>query len=172
MPVLNILKYPDPLLKKVSSVVREMSPEVSSFIRDLLDTMRASPAAVGIAAPQAGVLLNIIIIDVTPKHPGQGLTVMINPEIISSTGLRTGREGCLSIPEYTANIHRAQSVTVKGLTPSMQEIIIESSDFEAVAFQHELDHLNGILFIDRISNMKRDLFKRKSKGQASGNPSS
>ncbi len=160
MPVLDILKYPDPALKSISEKITEIDPPLLSFIKDIVDTMRAS-AGVGLAAPQLGRLQRVIAIDVTPKNPGAGLIVLINPQIISAAGSKAAREGCLSIPEYTANIKRAADVTVKGITPDGREAEIASTGLEAVALQHEIDHLDGILFIDRIANMKRDLFKRK-----------
>lgn len=162
MPALNILKYPDPLLKERCEGVTDIDGRITSFIRDLVDTMRASPG-VGLAAPQIGALLRIIAVDVTPKHPGIGLVTLINPIIITSNGGKTAREGCLSIPDYTADITRAATVTVRGIDPEGKEVEFRSTGFEAVVFQHEIDHLDGILFMDRISNMKRDLFKRKIK---------
>ena len=127
-------------------------------MRDLVDTMRASPG-VGLAAVQIGVLTRVIAIDVTPKNPGYGLIVLANPVITEKSGLKRVREGCLSIPEYTADIKRAKQVTVIGIDNSGKEIIIKSTGFEAVALQHEIDHLDGILFIDRIDSI-RSLFKR------------
>lgn len=162
MPQLPILIYPEPILQTSCHEVNDLSAEVLSFITDLVDTMKASPG-VGLAAPQIGRLLRIIAVDVTPKNPGHGLVVLINPLIISRSGDKAVREGCLSVPDYTANIRRATDVSVKGLTPEGKEVIIEASGFEAVAFQHEIDHLDGILFLDKITNMKRDLFKRKIK---------
>ncbi|MFQ5442013.1 MAG: peptide deformylase, partial [Thermodesulfobacteriota bacterium] len=97
----------------------------------------------------------------SPFFWGHGLIVLINPQIRSSRGRRRGREGCLSVPEFTANITRAEEVRVFGFTPEGDEWFIEAEGFEAVALQHEIDHLDGILFIDRITDMKRDLFKRK-----------
>lgn len=141
-----------------------MDGDTAGFIEALVQTMRSSPG-VGLAAPQVGRLLRIIAVDVTPKNPGHGLVVLVNPLIASARGSRTVREGCLSIPEYTANITRAAEVTVKGLDPRGNEIVLESAGLEAIAFQHEIDHLDGILFLDRISNMKRDLFRRKSAPQ-------
>lgn len=162
MPLLNIIKYPDPILKERCAEVKKGRPEAASFIEDLVSTMKASPG-VGLAAPQIGALLRIIAVDVTPKNPGHGLIVLINPEIISSRGAKVMREGCLSIPEYTANIRRAEEVTVRGYDPEWKEVTIASTGLEAVALQHETDHLDGVLFIDRIESMKRDLFKRKIK---------
>ena len=160
MSVKRIVKYPDPLLKEVSEGVGEIDQGVLSVIEDLVDTMRASPG-VGLAAVQIGVLKRAIAVDVTPRHPGRGLIVLLNPEVLDSKGRRVGREGCLSVPEYTANIPRAEEITVRGLTPGGVETTLVSEGFEAVALQHEIDHLEGILFIDRITNMKRDLFRRK-----------
>lgn len=158
----EILTYPDPALKEVSAEVASINGDILSFIDGLIETMKASPG-VGLAAPQVGRRLRIIAIDVTPRNPGHGLVALINPVIVSSKGSRTVREGCLSIPEYTANVRRAEEVAVRGLDRKGSELVIESSGFEAVAFQHEIDHLDGILFIDRITNMKRDLFHRKIK---------
>lgn len=160
MPVLNILKYPDPILKSISEKIQVIDAALISFVNDLVETMKASPG-VGLAAPQVGRPLRIIAVDVTPKHPGAGLIVLLNPEIVSASGGKVAREGCLSVPEYTANIKRAADVAVKGLNLDGKEVEISSAGLEAVALQHEIDHLDGILFIDRIANMKRDLFKRK-----------
>lgn len=158
----EIRLYPDPALKEVSKEVLSIDADVAGFIEGLVQTMRSSPG-VGLAAPQVGRPLRIIAVDVTPRDPGHGLVVLVNPVMIESRGSRTMREGCLSVPEYTADITRASEVTLRGLDPKGGEITIESSGLEAVAFQHEIDHLDGILFIDRITNMKRDLFRRKAR---------
>jgi len=160
MSILKILLYPDPHLQKVSAEVVPLEAGVSTFIEDLVDTMRLSKG-VGIAAPQAGILKRIIIVDVTPANPGHGLLRLLNPKIVFSSGKRKGREGCLSIPEYRANITRARKVRVEALSPAGKPLTIEAKGFEAVALQHEIDHLDGILFIDRITDMRRDLFRRE-----------
>jgi len=157
---LKILLYPDPHLQKVSAEVVPFEAGLSTIVEDLVDTMRLS-GGVGIAAPQAGILKRIIIADVTPANPGHGLLRLLNPKIVFSSGKRKGREGCLSIPEYRANITRARKVTVEALTPRGEPLTITAKGFEAVALQHEIDHLDGILFIDRITDMKRDLFRRE-----------
>ncbi len=162
MSILKILKYPDPMLKEVSSPVERIDRAISSFIDDLIQTMEASPG-VGLAAVQLGRLQRIIVVEVGPKHPNNGLIVLVNPVIVSSEGKRRAREGCLSVPEFTANITRAARVSVKGLGPDGTERVIDAEGFEATALAHEIDHLDGILFMDRITNMKRDLFKRKIK---------
>ena len=159
MPAIKILQYPNPLLREKSHNIESFGEPERKLIRDLMDTMRANPA-VGLAAVQIGFLKRIIAVDVTPKSPGHGLIILINPAIVSSKGLKTVREGCLSIPEYTADIKRAETVAVKGLNENGTAVEIHSSGFEAVAMQHEIDHLDGILFIDRIESVK-GLFKRK-----------
>ncbi len=159
MAPLKILLYPHPVLQEVSAEVKPFDAGISTLVDDLVETMRAS-GGVGIAAPQTGALKRIIIVDVTPANPGHGLLRLLNPEIIFSSGKRKGREGCLSIPEYRANITRARKVRVEALTPEGRAVTIEARGFEAVALQHEIDHLDGILFIDRVTDMKRDLFRR------------
>jgi peptide deformylase len=161
MAQLKILQYPDPILKKSSLEVNAIDEEVDTSIIDLVDTLRASPG-VGLAAPQLGILKRIIVVDVTPRSSGMGLIVLVNPVIVSTKGMKIVREGCLSVPEYTANIRRAEEVTVRGLDRQGKEIQIGSSGFEAVCLQHEIDHLDGILFIDRIDSVK-SLFRRKVK---------
>ncbi len=160
MPPLRILRYPHPLLKEKCSEVGEVDQSIRDFVMDLVETMKASPG-VGLAAPQVGRLLRIIVVDVTPKNPGHGLITLINPVIVASRGPKTVREGCLSVPEYTANVRRFEEVLVRGLDIEGKTVEMESRGFEAVALQHEIDHLDGILFIDRIASMKRDLFRRK-----------
>ncbi len=161
MSILKILHYPDPLLYKVSEEVDPAEPDLKVLMGDLLDTMR-SHGGVGIAAPQAGVMKRIIIVDVTPRNPGHGLLRLLNPQIIYSSGKRRGREGCLSVPQYRANITRARRVRVSALDPKGSPVEIDARGFEAVALQHEIDHLDGILFLDRIRDMKRDLLRRET----------
>ena len=185
MPVKKILKFPEPLLREVSRAVTSVGDDEREVVRDLLDTMAASPG-VGLAAPQIGVLKRIAVVDVTRAKKGKkaagkgngngkesngkesngkesnahGLLVLINPVIVESTGKKTMREGCLSVPEYLADITRAKRITVRALDADGAEITIEASGFEAIAIQHEIDHLDGILFIDRITSI-RGLLKRK-----------
>jgi peptide deformylase len=166
MAILPILKFPDPLLKEKSAPVDVVTPELSAVIDDLLDTMRASPGGVGISAPQIGVLKRIVTVDVSDHRRGSreenhGLLVLINPEILAKGGRQIIREGCMSIPDYTANIERAQWVLVDALDREGKQVILESVGFEAVAIQHEVDHLDGILFLDRVTSLKTDLFRRK-----------
>lgn len=166
MAIRPIRKFPDPLLQQKSAPVERVTQEASAVIDDLLDTMRASPGGVGISAPQIGVLQRIVAVDVSASKRGSqgenhGLLVLINPEILAKGGRQVVREGCMSIPDYTANIVRAQWVLVDALDVEGKQVILESTGFEAVAIQHEVDHLDGILFLDRVASLKTDLFRRK-----------
>ena len=166
MAILPILQFPDPLLKEKSAPVERVTPELSAVIVDLLDTMRASPGGVGISAPQIGVLKRVVAFDVSVSKRGaqtenHGLLVLVNPEILAKGGRQIVREGCMSIPDYTANIERAQWVLIDALDREGKQVILESVGFEAVAIQHEVDHLDGILFLDRVTSLKTDLFRRK-----------
>jgi peptide deformylase len=132
----------------------------------MLDTLRAAPGGVGISAPQVGILKRIVAVDVSAHRRGgqeenHGLLVLINPEILAKGGRQVVREGCMSIPDYTANIERAQWVLVDALDRSGKQVILEAVGYEAVAIQHEADHLDGVLFLDRVSSIKTDLFRRK-----------
>ncbi|MFQ5353593.1 MAG: peptide deformylase [Thermodesulfobacteriota bacterium] len=160
MSLLKILLYPHPLLQEVSAEVDPSEAGIKDLVEDLVQTMR-DHGGVGIAAPQTGVLKRIIIVDVGPEKNGHGLLRLLNPRIVFSSGKRKGREGCLSVPEYRANITRARKVRVEALTPQGEPFSLEAKGFEAVALQHEIDHLDGILFIDRVTDMRRDLFRRE-----------
>ena len=166
MPILPILQFPDPRLKEKSGPVSVVGGEVVAFVDDLLETMRASPGCVGIAAPQVGVPRRIVAVDVSGHRRGSqeenhGLLVLVNPEILAMGGKQLVREGCMSVPDYTANVQRAQWVLVDALDREGKQVILESIGFEAVAIQHEGDHLDGYLFLDRVSSIKTDLFRRK-----------
>ncbi len=166
MAVLPVRIFPDPILKEKAAPVEGVTAEVAAFIDDLLDTMRISPGGVGIAAPQVGMLRRIVIVDVSAHRRGSqeqnnGLLVLLNPEILAMGGKQIVREGCMSVPDYTANVQRAQWVLVDALGRDGERKIIESIGFEAVAIQHEMDHLDGVLFLDRVVSVKTDLFRRK-----------
>jgi peptide deformylase len=166
MAVLPILQFPDPRLKEKSSPVTGVTAEVSAFIDDLLETMRAFPGCVGIAAPQVGNPSRIVAVDVSVHRRGSqeenhGLLVLVNPEVLAMGGKQLVREGCMSVPDYTANVQRAQWVLVDALSREGKQVILEAVGFEAVAIQHEVDHLDGYLFLDRVSSIKTDLFRRK-----------
>lgn len=164
MPVLPILTIPHPLLKEKARPVHRIAPALSSIITDLVDTLNHFPRCVGIAAPQTGIPMRIIAVDVSryPKpHPNHGLIVLCDPIITNRDGRLTGREGCLSVPEFTGNVTRAERIRVSGLTPEGKHAVIDAEGFEAVVFQHEIDHLDGMLFLDRVSSLKTDIFRRK-----------
>ncbi len=165
MPVRPVVLYPDPRLKIAVAPAPAVSDALRAQAQDLLDTMDACPPrTVGIAAPQIGVLERLAIVDTSrnPKHTaGHGLLILMNPRIVASEDTQTGREGCLSLPDYTANIRRHQRITVEALTLDGEALTFDAEGFEAVVLQHEIDHLDGLLFLDRVANIKADLFRRK-----------
>lgn len=166
MAIQTILCYPHPVLKKLCRAVETIDAEIKSLIADLIDTMHAGPGSVGVAAPQIGVSLRVCVVDVSKSKHGRdnnhGLLSMINPEIIVRAGTVFMREGCMSVPDYTGDVERATDITVSYTDPDGKRQQIEASGFEAIALQHELDHLDGVLFLDRISSIKTGLFRRKN----------
>jgi peptide deformylase len=167
MAVRSIICYPDPILKQVAKLVAVHDGSVVAVIQDLVDTMVDAGHSVGVAAPQIGVLRRVMVVDVSKSKLGKdhnhGLLEMVNPEIIEKSGSTTMREGCMSVPDYTGNVTRPEHVVVEFMDRCGQLRVIEASGFEAVAIQHELDHLDGLLFLDRVSSLKTDLYRRKSK---------
>ena len=164
MAVLEILKIPDPRLKEVSDPVERFDDELRRFIEDLEETRRAGPAAVGIAAPQVARFQRILIMDLSNTRkpvPNHGHLVLINPEITHWEGYEMGREGCLSVPDYTGNVIRATHVRVKAFNAMGDPLNYDMEGFEARALQHEMDHLDGTLFVDRVVSRRTDLFQRK-----------
>jgi peptide deformylase len=165
VPAAPILRYPHPLLKQHCREV-DLGAELERLARDLVDTMRGQPRCVGLAAPQIGETIRLVAVDVTghPKAEScHGLLVLANPAIVRAEGDELGREGCLSIPDLTANVRRATFVAIEAVTPGGEPVEIEANGFEARVLQHELDHLDGILFLDRIAS-KQDLFRRRTYG--------
>lgn len=164
MAVREVLKYPDDRLKKYAAEITDLSGDIREIIEDLRETMLAAGHSTGIAAPQIGELIRVIVIDASINKKcaeNHGLTVMINPEITAHSGIASSREGCMSVPDFTGNVTRAECVTVSYLDTDMTQRTFETSGFEAILIQHEIDHLNGMLFIDRIISKRTDLFKRK-----------
>jgi peptide deformylase len=163
MAILDILVYPDPRLAQISSPVESFDDELLSFVFNLEETMRAGPPSVGIAAPQAGHFERIIIVDVSskPKTPNHGKLTLINPKILYKQGSMIGREGCLSVPEYTGNVSRAEKITLQALNSEGRILNYAMEGFEARAVQHEIDHLDGLLFLDRLVSRRSSLFLRK-----------
>ena len=161
----TILTYPHPELKIKSAPVSVIDTAVQELARDMAETMYNAPG-VGLAAPQVGVHQRVIVIDVSPKDEPPDLIVAVNPVIIHNEGEAFEEEGCLSVPKYAANVRRHARVTVKALDLEGVERTWQAEDLLAIAFQHEIDHLEGILFVDRLSPLKRELFQRKARKAA------
>ena len=165
MAVRSVLRFPHPALKQEAiSLPPAEHARIGSVARDLVDTMRAHPGCVGLAAPQIGEVVRIVVVDVT-EHPrattSGGLLVLVDPSVVASAGSEVAREGCLSIPDLTANVRRATSITVEARTPSGDERRLEAEGFEARCLLHEIDHLDGVLFLDRVDSLTADVFRRK-----------
>jgi peptide deformylase len=156
----TILTYPDPELKKKSLPVTIINESTRQLVTDMADTMYDAPG-IGLAAPQIGVHQRVIVIDIAGSEEPPALIAAINPVIIHAEGETFEEEGCLSVPKYAANVRRHAKVVVKGLNIDGEEMTWKADGLLAVAFQHEIDHLDGILFIDQISQLKRDIFRRK-----------
>ena len=165
MAVRPVVLYPDPRLKVQIAPSSEVDDAIRAAAQDLLDTMDACPPrTVGIAAPQIGAMARLAIVNTSrnPKYPGgHGLLVLVNPQVVAYDGEQFFREGCLSLPDYTANIKRRRSITVRALNLDGEAVTVDAEGFEAVVLQHEIDHLDGVLFLDRVANVKTDLFRRK-----------
>jgi peptide deformylase len=157
-----ILKYGDQILHDVARPVEAVTSEVASVIADMVDTMYAAPG-IGLAAPQIGVHLRIFVVDITLGRDPNGLIVMVNPEFVSREGMQLEEEGCLSIPGFNATVVRPERAIVKGLDREGVEHQREGTGLLARAFQHEMDHLDGTLFVDRLRGIKRDLIVRRIK---------
>jgi peptide deformylase len=162
MAILEIKKYPEKVLKKKASPVTSFGQDLQSLIDDMIETMYAAPG-VGLAAPQVGESKRLAVIDISSRDEKVPLLVIINPVIVCSEGICEFEEGCLSIPEYTSKIKRAEKVVVRAQNREGGGIEIEGTDLLAIALQHEIDHLDGILLIDRISPIKREFFKKRHK---------
>ncbi len=171
MAVLDILVYPDPRLKQVSKPVEQFDDVLRAFVRDLEETLRAGPGGAGIAAPQVGRFERIVIVDVSrkPKIKHHGRLVLINPEITSREGSVVGREGCLSVPDYTGNVARAKFITLQARDEFGKAHEFHMERYEARAVQHEMDHLDGLLLLDRLVS-RRDLFRRQVKESSPAKP--
>ncbi len=164
MAVRDVRIYPDPILKQVATPVGEVDDDARSLAQDLIDTMRDYERCVGIAANQIGSLRRCVVVDVT-DHPRaescHGLIVLFDPVIVEALGSVVAREGCLSIPDLTANVRRATDVVVRGMAEDGRTRELRSNAFEARALLHEIDHLDGVLFLDRVANLETDVFRRR-----------
>jgi len=164
MALLTILKFPHPTLRAKAEPVTDFGPELARLAADMAETMYVAPG-VGLAANQIGVTRQILVYDPAPaEDPAQRrYHVLINPKIVAAEGEEVGEEGCLSVREYCSEVKRAWKIVVEAQDLQGQPLRIEAEDFPARVLQHEIDHLNGILFIDRISALKRALYKKKLK---------
>ena len=163
MSVLKIFEFPDPVLKKSCEAVTLFDSELESNIKNLIDTLNYHKFCVGLAAPQIGNLKRIIVIDISrarKPQPNNGLLVLINPVVCESSNFKIVREGCLSIPDFTANVKRAMKIKVQFQDLKGNSKELETTNFEAHAIQHENDHLDGVLFLDKITSPATDLFRR------------
>ena len=164
---LDIIKYPDERLKQVSAPVENFDVELQRFVAELEKIMRAGPGGVGIAASQVGCFQRIAIVDVSGmrKLPADssnnGCMVLINPEITEWEGMVMGREGCMSVPDFTGNVIRAEKIAFTAFDVQGTQHEFNSEGYEARAVQHEVDHLDGMLFLDRLVSRRTDLFRRK-----------
>ncbi|MEO5376283.1 MAG: peptide deformylase [Magnetococcus sp. DMHC-6] len=166
MSVLDLVIYPDERLRTMCEPVTDFTdPQLQFFIDNLLESLYAAPGCVGIAAPQVGELFQVFIVHCgltrTPPPGHHGLVIACNPEILHWSGMEVGREGCLSIPDYTGNVMRATEIAVQYQDRYGIERALTLHQFEARVWQHELDHLEGRLFTDRLVSRRADLFKRK-----------
>ena len=161
----TILTYPNPELKKKSAPVTIITDSVRELVQDMATTMYDAPG-IGLAAPQIGSHQRVIVIDISGKNEPPDLIVAINPIIVHAEGEAYEEEGCLSVPDYAANVRRHATVVVKALDIDGAERTWKAEDLLAIAFQHEIDHLDGILFVDHLSALKREIFQRKARKAA------
>tara|TARA_R110002020_G_scaffold6875_5_gene29118 strand:- start:4591 stop:5109 length:519 start_codon:yes stop_codon:yes gene_type:complete len=161
MSIKPIIYLPDPILRQQSQPVERVDQDLSSFIDDMIETMYDAPG-IGLAAIQVGVPRRLLVIDVAGKDEPRNPQVFINPELVATGDeISVYEEGCLSIPDYYADVERPESITVKHLDRDGKERVTEAGGLLATCLQHEIDHLNGVLFIDHISKLKRDMVIRK-----------
>ena len=161
MAILEIITYPDILLKRESKPVENIDGRIQKIIDDMAETMYNAPG-LGLAAIQVGIDERIIVYDIGDSEEKQELQVLINPEIVECEGLISSEnEGCLSLPELRTDVKRSRSIIVQGLDREGKPVRIEACDFPASVLQHEIDHLDGKLLLDRMSSLKREIYNRK-----------
>ena len=166
MPLRPVLQFPDKRLRRVSEPIREVTDSLRRLAADMLDVMYDEPG-IGLAAPQLGEPVRLIVVDTTWNEEGgeKSPLVLVNPEIHDPEGRITWTEGCLSVPDFQADVERAESVRLTAADLDGEPVEIQASGLQAVCFQHEVDHLDGVLFIDRISRLKRNLYVQRRKKQ-------
>jgi peptide deformylase len=165
LAVRSVLRYPHPSLKqKARPLPPDEGDRIAKVAGDLVDTMQAHKGCVGLAAPQIDAVVRIVVVDVT-DHPRatscNGLVVFADPTVLVAEGSEVAREGCLSIPDLTANVRRATGITVEGRTLDGEMRRVDAEGFEARCLLHEIDHLDGVLFLDRVDSLTADVFRRK-----------
>jgi peptide deformylase len=165
MALRPIVRYGTPVLHTASMPVPTIDDGIRTLVQDMVETMYAAPG-IGLAAPQIGVPLRVIVIDLSVGEDPKQLIKLVNPEFVEREGEQRHDEGCLSVPGYGGSPVRPARVTVKGLDLDGQERVYTATDLLARAFCHEIDHIDGLLFVDRLSPLKRDLLKRKLKKRA------
>jgi peptide deformylase len=158
----EVVKYPDPVLAKKGELITEFTPELAQLVEEMFDSMWAAQG-IGLAAPQIGISRQITVIDISFKERPEDKLVLINPEVIDRKGKQIGEEGCLSLPEIHEKVQRDAWVKVRAQNVRGEFFEVEGEELLARALLHEIDHLNGILFIDRLSRLKRDLVLRRIK---------
>jgi peptide deformylase len=156
----SVVRYGNDVLQREAAPVDAITPEITSLIDDMIETMYAAPG-IGLAAPQVGVSLRIFVVDLSVGRDPLALITMINPVFVEREGMQLEEEGCLSLPGFNATVPRPQRVVVRGLNRDGQQHTVDGSGLLARAFQHEMDHLDGRLFVDRLRGIKRDLIVRK-----------
>ena len=165
MTIRPIVRFGDPVLHQPASSVERVDDGVRALFDDMVATMYAAPG-IGLAAPQVGVPLRVIVIDLSVGEDPQQVIKLANPEVLESEGEQKHEEGCLSIPGFAGSPSRPTRVTVRGLGPEGKERVYTATDLLARAFCHEIDHVDGLVFVDRLSPLKRDLMKRKLRKRA------
>jgi peptide deformylase len=166
MALRDVLQFPDKRLRRVSQPIDEVTDEIRQLAADMLDVMYDEPG-IGLAAPQVGEASRLIVVDTEWNEEGneRAPLVLVNPEILETEGSIVWNEGCLSVPDFQADVERAERVRLRATDLDGHEVVIHAEGLQAVCFQHEIDHLDGILFIDRISRLKRNMYVRKRKKQ-------
>lgn len=161
MTLLEIVKYPEKILSRPTRPIEKVDGEIQTLIENMAQTMYQAPG-IGLAAIQVGINKSLMVYDISPKDKERSLQVLINPRIVSREGsVLSEDEGCLSVPDFRSDVKRAAAVSVEALDRNEKPVRIDAEGLLAIVLQHEVDHLNGILFIDRISVLKRGIYKRK-----------
>lgn len=164
MALREVLQFPDSRLKRISKPIQTIDTSVRELARDMIDVMYDEPG-IGLAAPQVGESLRLIVLDTewTEEGKDKDPITVVNPEIVEKSGSITWEEGCLSVPDFTADVERAETILIRGLNLEGKELQEQATGLRSVCFQHEIDHLDGLLFIDRISRLRRSLYVKKRK---------